>query len=734
MSPRDPRPSLVVRWLLRRVPLGEHRAEIEADLTELFETRAHARGVLHASWRLCRDIVSLPRRYRPISRRVPERTRSGRVGSLLRDLRHGLRLFRRHPGVIGATVGGLALAIAVSTTVFTIINASVIRPYGMDDPASVVQVQMLVTQGMSNEWPYHAFADMRERLALARVEASSQERARFSLTAGNVPARVDSLLLVSGGYLPALGGRPLLGRTLQPSDDDAGAAPVAVLNHHFWTSRLNADRSIVGTTVWLSGSPVTVVGVLERAFTGPVDTPPAFWVPFGSYAALYRDRPIDRTSTMQVSIIARVGAHVDRQAAERELSAVAAALPDVGIRSQSSGLLPVTGVRLDGASSPMAGPDAAEMLIVVSAIFLIVGLILALACANVANLLLAGAAARAKEIGIRLALGASRGRILRQLLGESVLIGVVAGAAGLVLSLWLVPIVTAAAGVPDTYDVRPDAMVFLFTAAMAIVSGVGAGLAPARYGSRGDLVAVLKGQGTQAGGPPAASRLRRWFIGFQAAASILLLVTAALFLREALHTTRLSLGFDADRLVTVAAAFPKSETGGPAVEAYWRSALEQVRALPSVERASLTLHPPFGGSISVRDLNRGGEQYHIYENRTDAEYFAAAGLRLVRGRGYSPDEVRAGAPVAVVSERIARDFFDGAGSHRRLTVGRGRTALKRHDRRRGVRRDDGTRDRPRERRDLPAPVALGHGGRTTRGSFRAAGRARSPARDDARRP
>ena len=658
MSPGETRPPRLIRWPLAWLPLAGRRAEIEADLTELFETRRRTRGRLHASLRLLRDLLSVIIAPRPPRRR----RRSGGAGTWLLDLRHGVRLFGKHPAAIGATVVGLALAIAVGTTVFTILNASVIRPYGMDDPASVVRVQMLVTQGMSTEWPYHAFADMRHRARLSRVEASAHvhDGVRFSTTPGESPARVDSLRLVSGGYLPTLGGRAVLGRTLLPSDDEAGAEPVVVLSHRFWTARLNGDPSIVGRTIWLSGNPATVVGVVDPGFTGPIDTAPAFWAPFGSYGAIYRDRPIDRTSATHVSVVARVAPGVAREAAQRELSTVAAALPDVGIRADGSVFLPVTGVQLDGASSPMDGPDGAGMLLLVGVILLIVGLILALACANVANLLLAGAAARAREIGIRLALGASRGRIVRQLLCESVLIGLIAGAAGLVLSLWLVPMVTAAIGAPETHDARPDAMVYSFTAAIAVLAGIGAGLAPARHGSRGDLVAVLKSQSAQAGGPPASSRLRRWFIGLQAAASILLLVTAALFLRAALHMTRLDLGFDADRLAAVTPSFPSSGMSTEAVDAYWRSAIERVRALPSVEQASLALYPPFGGAVSVTNLDRNGATYRIYENRTDAGYFATAGVRVVRGRGYNAAEARANAPVAVVSESIVRDFLGGA--------------------------------------------------------------------------
>jgi len=664
----------LIRAIIACCLLGDRRDDVEADVIELFEARLLMRGRIYAVLRLLGDAISLamPSRYASVrgawSRRTPLHARvwgpralhAARVTGWAADLRYGLRLLARHPAVIGATIVGLALAIAVSTTVFTILNASVLRPFGMDDPGAVVRVQMLVTGGMANEWPYHAFAGMRERASHARIEASTREGVRFSLSPTNTPGRADSLLLVSGGYLPMLGGRAVVGRALQPSDDEPGAAPVVALNHRIWTTRLNSDPDIVGTTVWLSGTPVTVVGVIEPAFTGPVDNPPAFWAPFGSYAAIYRDRPIERTSAMHVSVIARVNAGVDRTAATGELSAIAAALPGVGIRNEAGGTEPVTGVQLDGASSPMDGPDSAAMPLVVGVILVVVGLVLALACVNVANLLLAGAAARSREIGVRLALGASRRRILRQLLTESVLIGLMAGAAGLLLSLWLVPIVAAATGLPETYDVRPDALVLLFTASIAVLSGLGAGLAPARHGARGDLAGVLKSEGSQTGAPPKATRLRRWFIGFQAAGSILLLVTAALFLRAALHVTRVDLGFDADKLATVAAAFPRGDSGAAAAGAYWQAVLERVRAIPSVEGASLALHPPFGGAVAIRHVTRGGDTYRIHENRTDARYFDTAGFRLLRGRGYTADEARADAPVAVVSESIVRDFLGGA--------------------------------------------------------------------------
>ena len=179
-----------------------------------------------------------------------------------------------------------------------------------------------------------------------------------------------------------------------------------------------------------------------------------------------------------------------------------------------------------------------------------------------------------------------------------------AGGAGLLLSLWLVPIAAAGIGVPEFADLRPGFPVLLFTIAISVLAGTGAGLAPARYGSASDLVGVLKSQGAQTSSPPKAARLRRLFIGFQAAASVLLLVTAALFLRAALHVVRVDIGFDADRLMTVVPAFPRSGFDAPAADAYWRSAMDRVRAMPSVEQVALASSLPFGGMVAIRNVGR----------------------------------------------------------------------------------------------------------------------------------
>jgi putative ABC transport system permease protein len=625
-------------------------ADWKSDLAELFRERRRTRGTFYATRRLAADVASL---FTP----------RPRVGEGLQDVRHAFRLFRKHALVVGITVAGLGLAIAMCTTVFTILNASLFRPYEMDDPSTIVKVNRLYERGMSTTWPYSAFVELQRGSTLATVEASLTDEVRLEPGQPGVRIKPESIMFVSGGYLPMLGGRTVLGRTLDPSDDRPGAAPVVVISHEFWTRYFRSEANVIGRTIRLSNGAATIAGVLRPNFSGPTERPPSFWSPFAAYDAIYGSSVIGASSQIQVRVIARTAS----SSARVQLSGIAAGLPPMGFVGAATILEKTTGVELVSGASRIDGPDAASVYLVIAIIFLILGLVLALACANVANLLLAGASSRAREFGVRVAMGASRRRLVRQLLTESVVIGIAAGLVGFTLSLWLVPAVTRVVGLPMSTDVSLNWSVMIFSTAIAVASGLGAGLAPARYGSRSDVAGILKAQSLQAGSSPRASRLRRGFIAFQAAASMLLLVTSALFLRAALHITHVDLGFDADKLVTVTVAFPdapgygaaKTETQQAQIASFWRTAMGRVSALPSVERVSLTLYPPFSGLTSMTKIDHGGSPYTIFNHRTDAAYFAAAGYRVVRGRAYTAEEVASRAPVALVSEGLARDFLPG---------------------------------------------------------------------------
>jgi predicted permease len=436
-------------------------------------------------------------------------------------------------------------------------------------------------------------------------------------------------------------------------DDAPGAPAVVVASYGFWLRRLSADPSVIGRQIWFNGVPATVVGIAPRFFTGISDQPPAFWAPFASYHVLYPGSPLTRTSTVSVNLYGRVPAGVTRTRAEAELGALAAAVVKAEPATGAT-----TGVRLDPAGSRFGGSEGAMLLLVVTMVLILVGLVVLLACVNVANLQLASAVARRREIGVRLALGAARARIVRQLVTESLALGLVAGAIAFFLTIWFGPVLAAVVRLPVTVDMTPDVRVYLFLSLVSIAAGIGAGLAPARHGTRGDLLTPLKGDGPSAGsGRP--SRMRSTLIGVQAAASLVLVVLAALLTRATVSATKVDIGFDAQSLVAISPAFGQEQMEAAKMQAYWDVALQRVRAIPNVRAASLTLYPPYSGLTATRDLQRNGVPYQTYLHETSADYFSTLGLRVVRGRPYTAEEVKARAQVVVISETLAHDFWPG---------------------------------------------------------------------------
>jgi putative ABC transport system permease protein len=641
----DPRPPKLARVLLRLRPLGSRRSEIHADLLEAFIERAGRDGRLAAVRRYYVDVVSVWR-WNPSGGRM--------MRDVIQDLMYGLRVFRRNPGAVATTIAGLALAIGVSTAVFSLLNATLWFRPGVADPDSAVRVERAWKGGVSHGWPYVDFLTLREMSRDAKIEATTiiPESLMFSTTAPTMD-RDDSRRvragLVSGGYMTTFGARPLHGRVLLPADDVTGAQPVAVAGYTFWTRRLDSDPSVVGRLVWVNGKPVTIVGVTERRFTGVTDEPPALWMSFAGTQGLgYGYVPSSPTSRTSVAVVARMAAGSTIAHTEGQLGALAATLGD-----NSADQYRTTGAKLLPAGQR---PEEKGRALIVALILSAVGLVVLLACVNVANLQLASAFTRQREIGVRLALGASKARIVRQLVTESIALGWAAGAMGLALAIWLGPVLARLIGVPITYDLAPDARVFTFLLVVSCAAGVGAGLAPARYGAGGDLLTPLKGDGPRVGRSGRPSRLRASLIGVQAAASLVLLVIASLAVRAAIRATQIDLGFDANRLIAVSGNPGRDD----AAKAYLDVAIERARAVPGVSAVSLAAAPPFSGGYIRMDFERGGEAHRTSLNRTRADYFSTVGLRIVRGRAYTEAEVAADAPVAMVSETLARRLWGSA--------------------------------------------------------------------------
>lgn len=655
-SPRLPR---VAAWLMRLLSLGERRAEVESDVAELYAARVSEHGAGYAARRLAIDIVSLL-------------TPMPRGGNVFQDARFGLRLIRKHPAPIGITIAGLALAIAVVTATFGIINAALLRPFKMDDPSSVVSINRPESRAVLS-WPFTQFLYWQGQLQLSKVEASLLDHARFSFTAAGENGTSESLQFVSGGFLPMLGGRARIGRTLEPRDDAAGAPLVAVVSHGFWTTHFNSDVSVVGRTVWIGDAAVTVVGVMDPNFTGPTTFPSAFWAPLSSYDELTHGREFTPKSNENVNVIARLAEGISINAADNELHAVSAGM----LNWQGAPDRTARGAHLVSARSIWAEHDPENNYTALAALG-IAALVLILACANAANLLLAGATSRMREIGVRLAMGATRGRLVRQLISESLLLGIISGALGLVMAIWLMKIGVSLASLPPEFGATPDVRVLLFAAGAAIASGIGAGLAPARYGAGGDVLTALKIQNGQRMHVARRSKLRVSFVGLQAAVSIFFLVAAGLLTRSAWHVAHTDLGFEADALLAVSLEIPRTpalydrqtKSYNENTRAYLQSAADIVRGLPAVTGVSLSQFPPFGFSRATsRIFSHEGRSYNVFGSQSDAAYFKTAGFRIVQGRAFTDDEASSGAPVALVSESVARDFFNGTNPIGRVLTG-----------------------------------------------------------------
>jgi predicted permease len=636
-------------WLASRLLGRRPDAEfIRDDLQELY-ARDRADGVpaWRAHWRFARRLADSCVSVWTVRRATW--MDEVRADGTAQDLRFALRLFRKHPASIGIALVGLAVAMAVATSVFTVVDAVMLRPYGMDDPSSVVSIDE-PRHGWPL-WPYSSFLKIQDASTLARVEASLSPRVRFSAVSTPGTESNHRARFVSGGYLGMLGGRPAMGRPIGPQDDLPGAPPVIMVSHRFWSAALGADPAAIGRTMWLNGTPVTLVGVMSQEFTGPNKSGgPAIWAPMAAYDDVLGGRPLTRSSNELVEVVARLAPGASPRALEESLTAVVQAWnapAESGERRR---------VRIASAASPVSGRDSTEAYLTILFVFGIVGLVLAVACANAANLLLAAATTRAFEMGTRLALGASPARLFRQTLSESLLLGAVAAGLGFGLSIWFVPVLRAMLDLPLELPAevasRPDARALAFTMAVGLVCGLGAGLSPARYGARGDVLSAVRSQATPAGRRAVPSRLRASFVGFQAAVSIILLIAAALLGRSAIRSIGAETGFDVDRLLTVA-------IGRGATPGYYQSALEAIRALPSIEQVSVSQYEPYGPSVEREFLSQGGKGYQVNVSRADADYFSTLGLRIVRGRAFTADEVAREAPVALISESVARAFYEG---------------------------------------------------------------------------
>ncbi|HEU5181195.1 MAG TPA: ABC transporter permease [Candidatus Polarisedimenticolia bacterium] len=567
------------------------------------------------------------------------------------DLKYALRLFARQPAILLLTILGLSLGLGIATAAFSIMNAA-LRGEGLVDPGRAPGVLRATDRSLSTSWSYDEFLRLREGATRMQVEAVLTDTAPARAGTGEAAASPAGVAFVSGGFFAATGGGMSLGRSLAVADEQQTGPPPIVVSHVFWSTVLNRDPGVIGRPIRIGRTEARVVGVAKSGFTLPSNR--QIWMPLTSYGAVYDAAPLKRTPDMGVQVFGRLLPGATLPDAEAQLSGVAAGLPRVPAAGERALRVKLA---TDAGLGRVSSSDTLEITLMV---FGVIVLVLLLACANVATVLVSTAITRDREMAVRAALGASRGRILRQLVTESLAMGGIAAALGLLFAHWAIPIIGTMIEAPAGTDLSPSLAVYRFLGIVTVLSGVVAGLAPAWHSRGSDLVTPLKGAGPAQGRVP-PWRLRSLLVMTQAAVSVLLLVVATLFMRATVRAGAIDVGFDAAGLYAVDAGLGDpfgDEAARARNRSFWARAIPDLQAVPGIASVALSEMTPFGG-LTRTSITRGDAAHIVDIHRAQSTYFETMGLRIVAGRAFTRDEVAGGAPVALVSQSLARAFWHG---------------------------------------------------------------------------
>jgi predicted permease len=582
-----------------------------------------------------------------------------------RDMRHAARLLRRNPVVTITATVSLAIGIGANTTVFTVANALLFQP-----PPGVAGASRLVdigsTRGGVGFGPssYPDYLDIRQRAtALDNVYAYSRFPQAMSVGGADNGVRVDSIFgnVVTVNYFSVLGAVPAVGRLFGAGDSDQlGASPVAVLSHLFWTRRFNSDPAIIGRTLTLNGHPFTVVGVASEGFHGTGIRALDVWVPMGMMAAVTSQG----TATL-----------TDRGA--RWLLIGGRLKPDVSV-SQAGAEMDVIGKTLEREyqeqnrqrglrvleSSPVPG-NGGPIVAFLTLFIAIVSIVLIIACANVAGVLLARATARRQEMALRLAIGAGRARLIRQLLTETVLLFVLGGMTGVVLARGMTSVLVSRLPTlpfPVSLSLTLDGRVIALTAALSLMAALLSGLAPAAGASNADVLSGLRNDAPRVG----RLRLRHAFVIGQVAFSIVLIIAAGLFIRALHRAASIDPGFDAHGVELISIDLTQGGYTNTTGRPFGRELVDRVRLLPGVQTATIASALPGGFEVRREALSVPGRSSSTSQgfvtvdwNVVDPGYFATLRTPIAAGRDFTADDRDGTPPVAIVSESAARQFWPG---------------------------------------------------------------------------
>lgn len=580
--------------------------------------------------------------------------------TLLQDLRYTFRTLIKRPGFTVVAILALALGIGANTAIFSVINALLLRPLPFKDPERLVNVWETRPQRniKQNVVSYPNFADWRDQNDVFEGIVASYV-SDFTLTGDENPERLQCGI-VSADLFSFLDVKPLFGRTFLPEDERTGAPLTIILSNKLWKQRYNSDRGVIDRGIVLNGNTYTVIGVMPEGFQFPLRNDPVdLWATFAKDMTPTEGKSIaERRSDRFLRVMARLKPGVSVEQAQASVETISAGLTEKHPKTNAN-----WGASVSSTFEDLVGEVRPALLILMGA----VGFVLLIACANVASLLLARATTRHKEIAIRSALGASRARIIGQLLTESIVLGVAGGLLGLLLAIVGTAQLIAIGGgdLPRSTQINIDLRVLGFTLFVAILTSLLFGLIPALQASKTDLNEALKEGGRGAGDGESRTRLRSILVTAEVAVAVVLLVGAGLLLQSLWRLQSVETGLKPENLMTMEIGLPEVRYNADQQGVFYHQLQERLSALPGVQAASAVYPIPLSTSRISISFDIEGRNVPASERPSSdfrvvsLDYFRTMGIELTKGRDFDARDTRTSPGVIVVNELYAERFFPG---------------------------------------------------------------------------
>lgn len=586
--------------------------------------------------------------------------------TLFQDLRYGLRILLKRPGFTAVAVAALALGIGANSAIFSVVNGVVLRALPYKDPGRLIMLwgrrPLLQGQLGSSEYPVSAadFLDWRDQNQSFEQIAAFHSQA-FNITGAGEPEYLGGVR-ASAGLFSLLGVEPRLGRTFTAEEDQSGAERVAIISNGLWQRRFGSDPNIIGQKITLNDESYDIVGVMPPGFQFPRkgEMPAGYQFPRQAdiYTALaLTPNQVTNRGRNYLAVVARLKAQVTLAQAGAEMEAIADGLKQRYPQTNTNKEINVVSLH-----QQVTGKVRTALFVLLGA----VGFVLLIACANVANLLLARAASRQKEFAIRTALGASRVRIVRQLLTESILLSLVGGMLGVLLSLWGIDLLRAMspANLPRVDAIGLDGRVLGFTFVISLLTGVVFGLAPALQVSKPDLNDALKDGGRSSSVGVRHNRFRSLLVVSEVALSLVLLIGAGLMIRSFVRLLNVDPGLNAQNLLTLDIGLPRAKYTGPQQVAFFQQVIQRMQTLPGVQSAGAVYPLPLSGAeegmgfgIENRPPAAPGESFNAGPRWVSPDYFSVMGISLAAGREFTGRDGVDAPRVLIINEAMAHRYW-----------------------------------------------------------------------------